>query len=304
MTLALVQTPVDLGYTAAHGHLLPLVPPPPPPTQHHHGPINSLSPCLRQSYHRDQQQQQQQPLQRHDLNESYQQQQQHCGNGFVKIPCSCSTVMGGLASTDDESSIPTPPPAVSMFQRDCPIHYLAERSSYVTVHSPATGGVGPYPPSAPVRRAVQTRHFQKQPSQERDMPDITAFSPMLVQQRRQFSSDSETSAYKVNISRPASAHRHAEHQTTICYQCHGVGHVTVAALPVNSDTIRQQTPYGSLPREMTSSTVCSAIIDSPEEEELVHQRRQDEDRVAQPRHQRSHSSGTNYHGSLRRITAV
>lgn len=289
MTLALVQTPVDLGYTAAHGHQLPLVPPPPPPTHHHHVPINTaLSPCLRQPSYRDQQ-------------------QQHCGiNGFVKIPCSCSAVMTALTSTDDESSIPTPPPAVSMFQRDCPIHYHPEGSSYVTVHSPATGSGPIYPPptSAPVRHRLH--HYHKQTSQEREMPpDITAFSPVLVQQqRRQFSSDSDTSGYKVN-----SAQRHAERQTTICYQCHGVGHVAVAApLPVSNESVRQQTPYGSLPREMTSSTVCSAIIDSPEEEEIVHHRhrQQDEaDRVSlHSRHQRSHSSGTNYHGSLRRITAV
>lgn len=284
MTLALVQTPVDLGYTAAHGHLLTLVPPPP---QQLHRP--TLSPCLDSRCYRDQQQQQQQ----NEPTSSYphHQQQQQCSNGFVsKIPWSCSTaVLGALVSTDDESSIPTPPPAVvSTYPRDCPIHYLPtgpERSSYVTVHSPASG-TGSYPPLSSIRRH---HHYQKQQSQERDMPDITAFSRMLVHQRRQFSSESENSGcYKINATNnPATS----TNQTTICYQC---GHVAVT-LPLPS-TERPLMPYGSLPRDMTASTVCSAGLDSAEDE--------DEETGFHPRHQRSHSSGTNYHGSLRRITAV
>lgn len=276
MTLALVQTPVDLGYTAAHGHLLTLVPPAPPHQLH----PPTLSPCLDSRCYRDQQQQQQQH--QNEPTSSYQHQQ--C-NGFVsKIPWSCSTaVLGPLVSTDDESSIPTPPPAAS-YPRDCPIHYLpAERSPYVTVHSPASGSS--YPPLSSIRR--QHHYQQKQPSQE--MPDITAFSRMLVHQRRQFSSESENSGYKINANNPATS----TNQTTICYQCHGAGHVAVA-LPLPSE--RPLMPYGSLPRDITASTVCSANMDSAEDEE--------EETGFHPRHQRSHSSGTNYHGSLRRITAV
>ena len=289
MTLALVQTPVDLGYTAAHGHILAI---PPPPS--HHPMTNTLSPCLHHRYHQDQRPgQHQHPPMKEQF--QFQQQQQQC-NGFVKIPCSCSAGIGGM--TDDESSIPTPPPAVYP-QRDCPIHYIPDRSPYVTVHSPAAGSS--YPPLSSIRRH---RNYQKQ---DRDMPDITAFSRMLVHQRRQFSSDSENSGYKVAgpVANSASIRQQTEaahHQTTttICYQCHGAGHVAVALPPVG-ESVRQM-PYNSLPRDLTASTVCSSVpmdeLESPEDEE----RRAEE--AFHPRHQRSHSSGTNYHGSLRRITAV
>lgn len=294
MTLALVQTPVDLGYTAAHGHLLAIVPPPPP--SQHHPSTNTLSPCLRHRY-----QEQPRSQHHHPHNEQPFHQQQHQCNGFIKVPCSCSAGIGGnIASTDDESSIPTPPPAVSVYPRDCPIHYVPERSPYVTVHSPASGS---YPPLSSIRRH---QHYTKQKSQDREMPDITAFSRMLVDQRRQFSTDSETSGYKVSVNNPAATSRQSEPQTTICYQCHGSGHVAVA-MPVVSDSVRHMPPYGSLPRDITASTMCSTVADSPEDEEDIsqHQRRRtDEDIHFQPRHQRSHSSGTNYYGSLRRITAV
>lgn len=296
MTLALVQTPVDLGYTAAHGHLLAIVPPP-PPSQHHHPLTNTLSPCLHHCYHQDQRGHHH-PHPKLEQFQQQQQQQQQC-NGFVKIPCSCSVGIGGI--TDDESSIPTPPPAVSVYPpRDCPIHYLPDRNPYVTVHSPATGS---YPPLSSIRRH---HNYQKQQSQDRDMPDITAFSRMLVHQRRQFSTDSENSGYKIGVGNSAPIRQQSEpHQTTICYQCHGAGHV---ALPVASESVRQM-PYNSLPRDLTASTVCSSgvpmDIESPEDEcEEQHGRRAEEESVFHPRHQRSHSSGTNYHGSLRRITAV
>jgi hypothetical protein len=210
MTLALVQTPVDLGYTAAHGHLLAIVPPPPLPSQmnHHHHPMtNPLTPaCLPHCYH-------------HHPSESLLQPTNQC-NGFVKIPYPCSSIGGGVASIDDESvSIPTPPPAVtSGYPRDCPVHYqqqllAMERSSYVTVHSPATGAA---PPLSAIRRH---HNYQKQQSQERDMPDITAFSRMLVHDRRQFSTDSENSNYKVvtGSSGGNNAVQLHQQQTTICY---------------------------------------------------------------------------------------
>jgi hypothetical protein len=124
-----------------------------------------------------------------------------------------------VASIDDESvSIPTPPPAVtSGYPRDCPVHYqqqllATERSSYVTVHSPATGAA---PPLSAIRRH---HNYQKQQSQERDMPDITAFSRMLVHDLRQFSTDSENSNYKVMTG--SSGGNNAllqQQQTTICY---------------------------------------------------------------------------------------
>ncbi|EFX72257.1 hypothetical protein DAPPUDRAFT_254727 [Daphnia pulex] len=97
------------------GHLLAIVPPPPPPSQmnHHHHPMtNPLTPaCLPHCYH-------------HHPSKSLFQPTNQC-NGFVKIPCPCSSIGGGVASIDDESvSIPTPPPAVtSGYPRDCPVHY-------------------------------------------------------------------------------------------------------------------------------------------------------------------------------------
>uniref|UniRef100_A0A0P5RW56 Voltage-dependent calcium channel gamma-5 subunit n=1 Tax=Daphnia magna TaxID=35525 RepID=A0A0P5RW56_9CRUS len=314
MTLALVQTPVDLGYTAAHGHLLAIVPPPPPPSSqnhHQHYPMtNSLTPvCLPHCY-------QDQHHLRHQ-NETFQSNQ--C-NGFVKIPCPCSigfVSIGGVASTDDESvSIPTPPPAVSSsYPRDCPVHHQTERSSFVTVHNPAAT-VGA-PPLSTIRRH---NNYQKQQSQERDMPDITAFSRMLAHDRRQFSTDSENSSYKVSANNQGAANGNnrqqpseplQHQQTTICYQCHGAGHVTVPAISASCDNNSRQMAFAdSLPRDVTTSTICSAAMATPGDEDYIaasHRDNNDVDDgelIFHPRHQRNHSTGTNFHGSLRRITAV
>lgn len=298
MTLALVQTPVDLGYTAAHGHMLAIVPPPPSSQNHHHYPMtNSLTPACLPHCYQDQ---------HHHQNERFQTNQ--C-NGFVKIPCPCSigfSSVGAVASIDDESvSIPTPPPAVSSpYPRDCPVHCQTDRSSFVTVHNPVVNAGSP--PLSTLRRH---HNYQKQQSQERDMPDITAFSRMLVYDRRQFSTDSENSSFKVGANNRQLSSEPVQHQqTTICYQCHGAGHVTVPVNSVSSDNnVRQMTYVGSLPRDATTSTLCSAAISTPGDEDYVPVTRDnndDGDVIFHRKHQRSHSTGTNYHGSLRRITAV
>jgi hypothetical protein len=268
--------------------------------------------CLPHCY-----QDQQQSVRHQQMNEMFHQSSTNQCNGFVKIPCPCSSI-GGVASIDDESvSIPTPPPAVtSGYPRDCPVHYqhLVERSSYVTVHSPATGASSST--AAPLLSTIRRhQNYQKQQSQERDMPDITAFSRMLVHDRRQFSTDSENSNYKVtggNGQPPAVVLQHQ--QTTICYQCHGAGHVTVPVISADNNGRQMPPSYAgnSLPRDMTTSTICSAAVTSPGDDEfgpqpVTHHRSRDNDDEAvifHRGHQRSHSSGTNYDGSLRRITAV
>jgi hypothetical protein len=164
------------------------------------------------------------------------------------------------------------------------------------------------------------------------MPDITAFSRMLVHDRRQFSTDSENSNYKVAAGSSGgnnAVQLHQQQQTTICYQCHGAGHVTVpAVIPADNNCRQQMPPYvcNTLPRDVTTSTLCSAAVTTPGDEEFTartdmssssHQHRRSRAGITwttttmkmmpcffYPRHQRSHSSGTNYDGSLRRITAV
>lgn len=84
---------------------------------------------------------------------------------------------------DDDSSIPTPPPAAVYPRHECPVHrqqrqqqlqqQLSDRS-YVSVHNAAS----------PV--TVSRSHY--------GMPDITAFS-QLMHQQRQISTESES--YKV-----------------------------------------------------------------------------------------------------------
>lgn len=233
MALALVQTPVDLSCQTAHGHLVSL--PPPPPSVRR-------SPFTRSRH-----------IEEPDDNRcSLYEPPKQC-NGFVKVPCSCSS--NNPVVTDDESSIPTPPPSVYHRTQECPVHC---QRTYVTVHSPA------YPPQR--RKRVD----------DRDMPDITAF------QCRQFSTDSDTSSYaKARI---------IEQVRTICYQCHGAGHVSVPVVP---ERCRPLVYSGSLPRDLTASTICG--VESPEDEECG-------DESFQQR--RRHSSGTAFHGSMRRITAV
>ena len=89
------------------------------------------------------------------------------------------------ALNDDDSSIPTPPPAAVYPRHECPVHrqhrqqqqqqqqQLSNRS-YVSVHSAASPVV------------ASRSHY--------GMPDITAFS-QLMHQQRQISTESES--YKV-----------------------------------------------------------------------------------------------------------
>ena len=92
-------------------------------------------------------------------------------NGFLNAH---SMKQAWASGGDDDSQIPTPPPAAVYPRPECPVHRPAERS-YVSVHSAAS------PVSAPSRC-----HY--------GMPDITAFS-QLMHQRRQISTESDN--YKV-----------------------------------------------------------------------------------------------------------
>jgi len=323
MALALVQSPVDLSQVA-HAHLQqhPLVMPPSSPVPSNRRP-DSFSQLGRHLFpHRGQL--------------TYQ-----C-NGFVKIPCSCSSAPGGGGgtgahiTTDDESEIPTPPPAAhfpprhlrqqqQQQNRECPVH-----PSYVTVHNPASG-----PPSA--RFPPTSRHLK----QRDGMPDITAFSRMLVNQRRQMSTDSDNSTYKVTpfAAAVSGSNKRLVKQDSFsstrvqCYQCHGAGHVNVPTpvptLSANSNHHshhHSQVSYArSLPRDLTSSTMID--LDSPEDESLyqhhfhiehnqpVTHHQQNSRLVDEAHHhqhrlfnQRRHSIGPEpnqeHYGSLRRITAV
>ena len=292
MALALVQSPVDLSH-AAHAHL-----------QHHPLAVSPSSPARRS-----------QQLDRHLFPHREEMTSYHC-NGFVKIPCSCSSLGGGagvannITTDEDESDIPTPPPAAHFShhhqlqqRRECPVH-----PSYVTVHNPASG------PSLSARYPPTSRHL-KQRDGNIMPPDITAFSRM----RHQMSTDSDNSNYKtVTAVASLSNNKRLASQDSLatrvqCYQCHGAGHVTVPSL----------IPYArSLPRDLTSSTVMMDLIDSPAENEptaIYHQHHfhieqadtnychQSRQMLATNHHQRRHSIGPenepNY-GSLRRITAV
>jgi len=112
------------------------------------------------------------------------------------------------------------------------------------------------------------------------MPDITAFS-QLMHQQRQISTESES--YKV-IS-DSNSLRNVQQQQQVCHQCLGAGHVSVRV---------------PLARDITSSTMFTSVdLDmSPDGIE------QDRRSLCAIGPSGSRSSLPIHHGSLRRITAV
>lgn len=277
MTVALVQTPIDLSQAS---HILPLT--------------SQLNACNRRSVLCDSSNQCQQQYQdRH--------QQQYCSESchdypqrhFMDSQLPCNGNLNEIkqvsvcSSIDDDSCIPTPPPP-SVFQRiECPIHRQLNRElSRQSMTERMVHNIGHAESYVPKYATLGRNNEQHQFTCNR-LPDLTTFSRGF--QRRQFSSESESCQVLQDFNSYKSPHaidHHHQHCTAectsqlVCHQCHGAGHVIV-------NTRQKQFP---MPRDLTSTTVFTTVeLESPDRLDDV------ADGQCQPQI---------HYGSLRRITAV